>query len=72
MVPGTYCGKGLATAACLGTQSLGGCEAGKTEEIPKDYGMNKGIPFVTIADRVEVTVDLKAKRISGPPVVLKQ
>jgi len=34
--------------------------------------MNKGIPFVTIADRVEVTVDLKAKRISGPPVVLKQ
>jgi len=38
----------------------------------KDYGMNKGIPFVTIADRVEVTVDLKAKRISGPPVVLKQ
>jgi polyisoprenoid-binding protein YceI len=38
----------------------------------KDYGMNKGIPFVTIADRVEVTVNLKAKRISGPPLVLKQ
>jgi polyisoprenoid-binding protein YceI len=38
----------------------------------KDYGMNKGIPFVTIADRVEVTVDIKAKRVSGPPVVLKQ
>jgi polyisoprenoid-binding protein YceI len=38
----------------------------------KDYGMNKGIPFVKIADRVEVTVDLKAKRISGPPVLLKQ
>ena len=37
----------------------------------KDYGMNKGIPLVKIADRVEVTVDLKAKRISGPPVVLK-
>jgi polyisoprenoid-binding protein YceI len=37
----------------------------------KDYGMNKGIPFVKIADRVEVTVDLKAKRISGPPVLLK-
>ena len=34
--------------------------------------MNKGIPFVTIADRVEVTVNLKAKRISGPPLVLKQ
>jgi polyisoprenoid-binding protein YceI len=38
----------------------------------KDYGMNKGIPFVTIADRVEVTVDLKGKRISGPPMQLKQ
>ena len=38
----------------------------------KDYGMNKGIPFVKIADRVEVTVDLKGKRISGPPVLLKQ
>jgi polyisoprenoid-binding protein YceI len=38
----------------------------------KDYGMNKGIPFVTIADRVEVTVNLRAKRVSGPPLVLKQ
>jgi polyisoprenoid-binding protein YceI len=38
----------------------------------KDYGMNKGIPFVKIADRVEVTVNLHAKRISGPPVALKQ
>ncbi len=38
----------------------------------KDYGMNSGIPFIRIADRVEVTVDLKVKRLSGPPVVLKQ
>src|SRR6202030_2720784 len=38
----------------------------------KDYGMNKGIPFIKIADRVEVTVDLKGKRVSGPPVVFKQ
>src|SRR5580704_17787094 len=38
----------------------------------KDYGMTKGIPFVKIADTVEVTVDLKGKRVSGPPVVLKQ
>jgi polyisoprenoid-binding protein YceI len=37
----------------------------------KDYGMNKGIPLVKIADRVEVTVDLFAKRVSGPPVDLK-
>jgi polyisoprenoid-binding protein YceI len=38
----------------------------------KDYGMNKGIPFVTIADRVEVTVDLKGKRVSGPAMNFKQ
>ena len=38
----------------------------------KDYGMNKGIPFVTIADRVEVDVDLHGKRVSGPPLVFKQ
>jgi polyisoprenoid-binding protein YceI len=38
----------------------------------KDYGMNKGIPFVRIGDEVDVTVDLKVKRISGPPLVFKQ
>jgi polyisoprenoid-binding protein YceI len=38
----------------------------------KDYGMNKGIPFVTIANRVEVNVALKGKRVSGPPLVFKQ
>ncbi len=38
----------------------------------KEYGMNSGIPFIKIADRVEVTVDLTGKRISGPPLALKQ
>jgi polyisoprenoid-binding protein YceI len=38
----------------------------------KNYGMNSGIPFIRIADRVQVTVALKAKRVSGPPVVFKQ
>jgi hypothetical protein len=38
----------------------------------KDYGMNSGIPFIKIADRVEVNIDLYAKRISGPPVDLKK
>ncbi len=37
----------------------------------KKYGMNSGIPFIRIADRVEVTVNLLAKRISGPPLVFK-
>ena len=38
----------------------------------KQYGMNSGIPFIKIADRVEVSVNLKATRISGPPLALKQ
>ena len=38
----------------------------------KDYGMKSGIPFIRIANRVEVTVALKANRVSGPPVVFKQ
>jgi polyisoprenoid-binding protein YceI len=38
----------------------------------KDYGMNSGIPFIKIADRVEVTVHLKGKRVSGPPLIFKQ
>jgi len=38
----------------------------------KDYGMNKGIPLVKIANRVEVTVNLKVKRVSGPPLVFKE
>jgi len=38
----------------------------------KEFGMNSGIPFIKIADRVEVTVNLKAKRVSGLPLVLKE
>jgi polyisoprenoid-binding protein YceI len=36
----------------------------------KQYGMNSGIPFIRIADRVEVSFNLKANRVSGPPVKL--
>jgi len=38
----------------------------------KEYGMNSGIPFIKIADRVEVNVALKGKRVSGPPLDLKK
>ena len=38
----------------------------------KEFGMNSGIPFIRIADRVAVTVDFKAKRTSGPPLLFKQ
>ena len=35
----------------------------------KDYGMNKGIPFIKIADRVDVNFHLKGRRVSGPPLL---
>ncbi len=38
----------------------------------KEFGMNSGIPFIKIADRVEVIVDIKGKRISGPPPNFKE
>ncbi len=38
----------------------------------KEFGMNSGIPFIKIADRVEVNVALKGHRVSGPPLVFKE
>ena len=38
----------------------------------KDYGMTSGIPFIRIANRVEVNVRLKWKRVSGPPPEFQQ
>jgi len=38
----------------------------------KEFGMNSGIPFIKIANRVEVTVNLTATRVSGPPVKFQQ
>ena len=36
----------------------------------KDYGMNKGIPFIKIADHVDVNFHLKWKHVGGPPLAL--
>jgi polyisoprenoid-binding protein YceI len=38
----------------------------------KDYGMTSGIPFIKVANRVEVNVRLKWRRVSGPPPVFQQ
>ncbi len=38
----------------------------------KGYGMNSGIPFIKIADRVQVMVSLLGTRVAGPPVAFKQ
>lgn len=37
----------------------------------RDFALGGSIPFVTIADRVALTVDFKATRV-GPPLVSKQ
>ena len=58
----TISGKGTGSGEIKGTMAFD----------RKDYGMNSNIPFIKIADRVEVTVDLKVKRVSGPPLVFKQ
>jgi polyisoprenoid-binding protein YceI len=58
----TITGKGTGSGEIKGTMAFD----------RKEFGMDSGIPFIKIADRVEVTVDLKGKRVSGPPVVFKE
>ena len=58
----TVSGKGTGSGAIKGTMAFD----------RKNYGMNSGIPFIRIANRVEVTVDLTGKRVSGPALVFQQ
>jgi polyisoprenoid-binding protein YceI len=58
----TVTGRGTGSGTIAGTMAFD----------RKQYGMNSGIPFIKIADRVEVTVNLKLKRVSGPPVQLRE
>jgi polyisoprenoid-binding protein YceI len=58
----TVSGKGTGSAEITGTMAFD----------RKDFGMTHNILFLHIADRVEVRVNLKATRVSGPPVVFKQ
>ena len=37
----------------------------------KDYGMNKGIPFISVADHVEINFHLKIKHVEGPQLAFK-
>jgi polyisoprenoid-binding protein YceI len=38
----------------------------------REFGMNSGIPFIKIADRVEVDLALQVHQVSGPRVVFKE
>jgi polyisoprenoid-binding protein YceI len=76
-VPGTFTIRGVSkqetlTLTVSGEGTGSGGITGTMAFDRKDYGMTKGIPFVKVADRVEVTVDLKGKRVSGPPLVFKE
>jgi polyisoprenoid-binding protein YceI len=76
-VPGTFTIRGVSkpetlTLAVNGAGTGSGDIKGTMAFDRKEFGMNSGIPFIKIADRVEVTVDIFAKRVSGPPVTLKK
>jgi polyisoprenoid-binding protein YceI len=55
----TVSGKGTGSGEIKGTMAFD----------RKDYGMNRGIPLVRIADRVEVNVALKVQQVSGSRLV---
>jgi polyisoprenoid-binding protein YceI len=76
-VPGTFTIRGVSkpetlTLTVSGAGTGSGSIKGTMAFDRKDYGMNSGIPFIKIADRVEVNIDLYAKRVSGPPIDLKK
>ena len=76
-VPGTFTIRGVSkpetlTLTVSGVGTGTGTIKGTMAFDRKDYGMNSGIPFIKIADRVEVDIDLAGKRISGPPLTLKK
>ena len=76
-IPGTFTIRGVSKPETLSLTVSGiGTGEGEVKGIMafdrKEYGMNSGIPFIKIADRVEVEVDLFGKRVSGPPMNLKK
>jgi polyisoprenoid-binding protein YceI len=76
-IPGTFTIRGVSKPETLSLTVSGiGTGEGEVKGIMafdrKGYGMNSGIPFIKIADRVEVEVDLFGKRVSGPPMNLKK
>jgi polyisoprenoid-binding protein YceI len=58
----TASGKGTTSGSIDGTMAFD----------RKEYGMTSNIPLIKIANRVEVDVSLKWKRVGGPPPVFEQ
>ena len=76
-VPGTFTIRGVSKQETL-TLTVSGERTGSGEITGtmafdrKDYRMNSGIPFIKIADGVEVDIAIKAKQVSGPRLVYQQ
>ena len=76
-VPGTFTIRGVSKPQTLSlTVADDGTSSGEIKGTMafdrKDYGVDGSILFLRIANRVEVTVDLHAKRVSGPPLIFEQ
>jgi polyisoprenoid-binding protein YceI len=76
-VPGTFTIRGVSKAESLTfTADREGQGTGEIEGTlwfdRRDFDLGGSIPFVRIADRVELAIDFKASRISGPALLFKQ
>jgi polyisoprenoid-binding protein YceI len=76
-VPGTFTIRGVSKQETLAfTDDIEGKGKGEIKGTMafdrKEFGMDSGIPFIRIADRVEVTIDFKVTRVSGAPLLFKQ
>lgn len=76
-VPGTFTVRGISKEESLTfTAEREGEGTGEIEGTlwfeREDFGLGGSIPFVKIADRVELTIKFKATRTSGPPLLFKQ
>jgi polyisoprenoid-binding protein YceI len=77
-LPGTFTIRGVSKPETLhftGTGEKGSGHAaikGTMAFDRKEFGMDSGIPFIRIADRVEVNVDLDVDRVGGPPLIFKR
>jgi len=76
--PGTFTIRGIskpetATFTVVGKGTGEGEIKGTMAFDRNDYDMTHGIPpFIRVAERVEVSIELKGKRVSGPPIVFKE
>jgi len=76
-IPGTFTIRGVSKPETLSLTAAGyGTGVDDIKGVMafdrKEYGMNSGIPFIRIADRVEVDVNLHAEHVSGPLLDVKK